>query len=142
MVYNEEYIIVKANLLHRLNPLIPHILRLVLSTTETIFISFFIYKLRRAYYLTEERVKEYKENNSIYPFLSINKVVLLLLIAIELPPFISLIIYIFNNGQDNIILLDLIMLKISLVMHIVYRLTNWLRSVSSYSPSELFIKIC
>ena len=46
MVRNEEYIIVEANLLHRLNPLAPHILRLVLSAIETTFISFFIYKLR------------------------------------------------------------------------------------------------
>jgi len=88
---------VEANLLHRLNPLVPHILQLVLSTTKTIFILFFVYKLRRARYLTEERVKECKENNSIHSFLSINKVILSLLIAVELPPFISLIVYLFNN---------------------------------------------
>jgi len=127
--------------LHRLNPLIPYILRLVLSTTKTIFISFFVYKLKQAYYLTKECVKECKENNFIYPFLSINKVILLLLIAVELPPFISSIVYLFNNRQDNIILLDLIMLKINLVMHAVYRLANWLRSVSSYPPLKLLIKV-
>jgi len=114
--------------LHRLNPLIPYILRLVLSTIKTIFILFFVYKLRQAYYLTEKYVKEYKENNCIYPFLSINKVILLLLIAIELPTFISLIvyliIYLFNNRQDNLILLNLIILKVSFVIYTVYKLTN------------------
>jgi len=132
---------VEANLLHRLNPLVLYILRLVLSTTKTIFILFFVYKLRRARYLTEKRVKECKENNFIYPFLFTNKVILLLLIAVELPPFISLIICLFNNGQDNIILLDLIVLKVSLVTHAVYGLANWLRSISSYPPSELLIKV-
>ena len=112
-----------------------------MSTIKTIFILFFIYKLRQAYYLTEERVKECKENNFIYPFLSVNKVVLLLLITVELPPFISLIVYLFNNGQDNIILLDFIVLKVSLVIYAVCGLANWLRSVSSYPPLELLIKV-
>lgn len=61
------------------------------------FISFFVYKLRQACYLTKKRVKEYKENKPIYPFLFANKVVLLLLIAVELPPFISLIVCLFNT---------------------------------------------
>jgi len=84
---------VEANILYRLNPLTPYILQLILSTIKTIFILFFIYKLRQTHYLTKERVKECKENNYIYPFLSINKVIFLLLIAIELPTFISSIIY-------------------------------------------------
>jgi len=91
--------------------------------------------------LTKERVKEYKENNFIYPFLSVNKVVLLLLITIELPPFISSIVYLFNNGQDNIILLNFIMFKVSLIIYIVYRLTNWLKSISFYPPLKLLIKV-
>jgi len=114
--------------LHRLNPLTPYILQLVLSTIKTISILFFVYKLRQAYYLTEERIKECKENNCIYPFLSVNKVILLLLIAIELPTFISLIICLivclFNNRQDNLILLDLIILKVSFIIYAVYKLTN------------------
>ena len=69
--------------------------------------------------MSKERIKECKENKPIYPFLSINKVILLLLIAIELPPFISLILYLFNN---NLILLNIIMLKVSLVIYIVYKL--------------------
>jgi len=103
-------------------------LRLVLSTIKTISILFFVYKLRQAYYLTEEHVKKCKENNYIYSFLSINKVILLLLIVTELPTFISLIIYLiiclFNNRQDNLILLDLIILKVSFIIYIVYKLTN------------------
>jgi len=46
MVCDEEYIIVEANILHRLNPLAPYILRLVLSTIKTTFILFFMYKLK------------------------------------------------------------------------------------------------
>ena len=72
MVRNKEYIIVEANLLYRLNPLAPHILRLVLSTIETIFILFFIYKLRQAYYLSKECIKECKENKPTHPFLFVN----------------------------------------------------------------------
>jgi len=37
---------VEANVLYRLNPLAPHILRLVLLTIETMFILFFAYKLK------------------------------------------------------------------------------------------------
>ena len=78
--------------------------------------------------MTKERVKECKENDYIYPFLSVNKVILLLLIAIELPTFISLIICLivclFNNRQDNLILLDLIILKVSFIIYAVYKLTN------------------
>jgi len=128
MVRDEEYIIVEANILHRLNPLAPYILRLVLSTIKTMSILFFVHKLRQAYYLIKERVKEYKENDCIYPFLSINKIVLLLLIAIELPTFISLIVYfivcLFNNRQDNFILLDLIILKVSFITYTVYKFIN------------------
>ncbi|OCL08312.1 hypothetical protein AOQ84DRAFT_407111 [Glonium stellatum] len=103
-----------------LNPLAPYILRLVLSTIETTFILFFVHKLRQARHLTEERVKECKENDCTHPFLSANEVVLLLLIATELPTFISsivcLIVCLFNNGQDNLILLDLIVLEICLFL--------------------------
>jgi len=119
---------VEANILHRLNPLTPYILQLVLSTIKTTFILFFVYKLRQACYLTKECIKECKENDYIYPFLSINKVIFLLLIAIELPTFISLIICLiiclFNNRQDNLILLNLIILKVSFVIYTVYKLTN------------------
>jgi len=128
MVRDEEYIIVEANILHRLNPLAPYILRLVLLTIKTTSILFFMHKLRQAYYLTEERIKECKENNCIYFFLFANEVIFLLLIAIELPTFISLIICLivclFNNGQDNLILLDLIVLKVSFIIYTVYKLTN------------------
>jgi len=128
MVRDEEYIMVEANILHRLNPLAPYILRLVLSTIETTSILFFVHKLRQARHLTEERVKECKENDCTHPFLSANEVVLLLLIATELPTFISsivcLIVCLFNNGQDNLILLDLIVLEVSFVTHAVYELTN------------------
>ena len=141
MVRNKEYIIVKANLLYRLNPLILYILRLVLSIIKITFILFFVYKLRQARYLTKEHVKEYKENKPIYPFLFANKVVLLFLIAVELPPFISLILCLFNNRQDKLILADLIILKVSLVIYTVCKLTNWLRSVSSYPPLELLIRV-
>ena len=118
----------EVNILYRLNPLAPYILRLVLSTIETIFILFFVYKLRQARHLTEECIKECKKNNCIHPFLSKNKVVLLLLIAIELPTFISLIvcliICLFNNRQDSLILLDLIVLEVNFVIYTVYELTN------------------
>ena len=91
----------EANILHRLNPLAPYILRLVLLTIKTTLILFFVHKLREAYYLTKERVKACKENDYIYPFLSTNKVKLLFLIAMELLNFISLIICLiiclFNN---------------------------------------------
>jgi len=73
MVRNKEYIIVEANILYRLNPLAPYIWQLVLLTIKTTLILFFIYKLRQARYLTKERIKECKENNYIYPFLSINR---------------------------------------------------------------------
>ena len=102
MVRNEEYIMVEANLLHRLNPLASHVLRLVLSTTETTFILFFVYKLRQARHSTKERVKGCKVNNPTHSFLSANEAVLLLFIAVELPPFISSIVCLFNNGQDNL----------------------------------------
>ena len=127
--------------MHRLNPLTLYILRLVLSTTEIIFILFFIYKLRQAHHSTKERVKKYKENKPTHPFLSVNKVVLLLLIAVELPPFISSILCLFNNGQDKFILANLIILKVSLVIYTVYKLTNWLKSISSYPPLKLLIKV-
>jgi len=87
-----------------------------------------MHKLRQAHYLTKERIKKCKENDYIYPFLSINKVIFLLLIAIELPTFISLIIYLivylFNNKQDNLILLDFIVFKVSFIIYAVYKLTN------------------
>ena len=85
-----------------------------MSTTEIIFILFFMYKMRQARYLTKKCVKECKENKPIYPFLSVNKVVFLLLIAIEFPLFISSILCLFNNRQDNFILLNFIVLKVSL----------------------------
>jgi len=129
---------VEANLLHRLNPLVPYILRLVLLTIETMFILFFAYKLRQARHSSKERVKEYKENKSIYPFLYTNKVILLLLIAIELPLFISLILYLFNN---KLILVNLIILKVSLIIHTAYKLANWLRSVSFYPPLEPLVGV-
>src|SRR6266576_5115726 len=101
MVYNKEYIIVKANVLYRLNPLAPHILRFVLSTTEIIFILFFIYKIRQSHHLTKKFIKKCKVNKPIYPFLSANKVIFLLLFTLKLPLIISAILYLFNNGQDN-----------------------------------------
>ena len=137
MVCNKEYIIVKANLLYRLNPLTPYILRLVLSTIETTFILFFAYKLRQARHLSEERVKECKENKPTYPFLSVNKVILSLLIAVELPPFINSILYLFNNN----FLFDLIVLKISLITYIAYKLADWLRSIFFYPPLEPLIGV-
>ena len=143
MVCNEKYIIVKANLLYRLNPLVLYILQLVLLTIKTTFISFFVYKLRQARHSTKERVKEYKENKPTHPFLSVNKVVLSLLIAIELPPFINSIVCLFNNRQDDLILIlaNLIMLKVSFVTYTVCKLTNWLRFVFSYPPLQLLIRV-
>ena len=119
MVHNKEYIIVKANILYRLNPLALYIVQLVLLITETMFISFFIHKIRQAYYSTKEYIKECKENKPIYPFLSVNKVILLLLITIEFPLFISLILCLFNNKQDNFILLNFIIFEVSLHIQIV-----------------------
>jgi len=87
--------------------------------------------------LSKECIKECKENKPIYPFLSANKVILLLLITIELPPFISLILYLFNNN----LLLNLIVLKVSLIIYIAYKLANWLRSVSFYPPLEPLIRV-
>ena len=130
MVRNKEYIMVEANLLHRLNPLAPHILRLVLSTIETTFILFFVYKLRQACYLSKECVKECKENKPTHPFLFANEFILLLLIAIELLAFISSILCLFNNN----LLLDLIVLEVSLITHTACELADWLRSVSFYPP--------
>ena len=141
MVYNKEYIIVKANLLYRLNPLTIYILRLVLLTIEIIFISFFIYKLRQACHLTKKYIKKYQKNKLIYSFLFINKVVLLFLIAVKLPPFISSILCLFNNGQDKLILANFIMFKISLVIYIVCKLINWLKFISFYSLLELLIGV-
>ena len=129
---------VEANVLYRLNPLAPYILRLVLLTIETTFILFFAYKLRQARYLTKECIKECKENKPIYPFLFANKVILLLLIAMELPPSISLILYLYNN---NLILLNLIILKVSLIIYIAYKLANQFRSVSFYPPLEPLIRV-
>ena len=131
---------VEANILHRLNPLAPHILRLVLLMIETTFILFFAYKLRQAWHLSKERVKECKENKPIYPFLFANKVVLLLLIAIELPLSISSILCLCNN---NLILLDLdlIMLKVSLITYTAYKVANWLRSILFYPPLEPLIGV-
>ena len=91
--------------------------------------------------MIKEYVKECKENKPIYPFLSINKVVLLFLIAIELPFFINSILCLFNNRQDNFILANLIVLKVSLVIYIVYKLINWLQSISFYPPLELLIRV-
>ena len=97
MVCNKEYIIVEANILYRLNPLVLYILRLVLSTTEIMFILFFVYKIRQSHHLTKKFVKECKVNELTRPFLSVNEVVFLLLIALELPPIISSILCLFNN---------------------------------------------
>ena len=88
--------------------------------------------------MTEEYIKECKENKPIYPFLFTNKVILLLLIAIELPPSISLILYLCNN---NLILLNLIILKVSLIIYTACELANWLRSVSFYPPLEPLIRV-
>ena len=70
--------------------------------------------------MSKERIKECKENKPIYPFLFINKFILLLLIAIELLAFISLILYLFNNN----LLLNLIMLEVSLIIYAAYKLAN------------------
>ena len=100
--------------MHRLNPLALHILQLVLSTTETMFILFFVHKLRQAHHLTEKYVKVCQVNMPTHPFLSANEVVFSFLIAVEFLLFISLILCLFNNGQDNFILLNFIILEVSL----------------------------
>ena len=81
--------------------------------------------------MSKEYIKEYKENKPTHPFLLANEFILLLLIAVELLAFISLILYLCNN---NLILLDLIILKVSLIIYIAYKLANWLRSISFYPP--------
>src|SRR6266567_1358426 len=97
------------------------------------FILLFMHKMRQSRHLTKKFVKECKVNKPTRPFLSINKVVLLLLIALELPLIISSILYLFNNRQDNFLLLDLIVRKVSLYTYIInYKATNWLRSISFY----------
>jgi len=73
--------------LHRLNPLAPHIFAISIINHKNHVYFIFAYKLRQARYLSKECIKECKENKPIYPFLFANKVILLLLIAIELPPF-------------------------------------------------------
>jgi len=113
-------------------------LRLVLLTIETTFILFFAYKLRQARYLSKERVKEYKKNKPIYPFLFANKVILSLLITIELPQSISLILYLYNN---NLILPNLIMLEVSSITHAAYKLANWLKFVSFYPPLKPLFRV-
>jgi len=67
-------------------------------------------------------------------------VVLLLLIAVELPPSISLILCLCNN---NLILLnlDLIVLEVSLIIYIAYKVANWLRSVLFYPPLEPLVRV-
>ena len=70
--------------------------------------------------MSKEYIKECKENKPIHPFLLANKFILLLLITIELLAFISLILYLFNNN----LLLNLIILKVSLIIYTAYKLTN------------------